>query len=234
MFFRMFKIILSVFLITIFTINAYAVDISPAQWKMLKKGEVVKWLEPVKGTEVKKGVAIGIVNASPEDIWAVLHQNNDFKAFMPRTIESILVDPSAIPGAVALKFDHNTPDPKALIKYLRQHRAEKMTGTTGYFFSLLNMPWPLVNRWYIIKLEDFVTSGRWFQHWTMVMGNVKTNNGSWELVPLDKGRTLVTYTLFTDPGGSVPDFLINLGTNVTLPGVIEAVRKRVKEEFSKK
>lgn len=211
----------------------YAGTITPDQWAVLKKGEIIKWLEAVKGTEVKKGVAIGIVDAPAEQVWRVIHQNNDFVHFMPRMLESILVDPAAIDQAKALKFDYNTGDPQELIQFLKKHRVDKMTDTTGYFFSLLSIPWPATNRWYIIKLEDFVTSGRRYQHWTLVIGNLKTNDGSWELIPLDNDRTLVTYTVFSDPGGLIPDWIINVGTNQTLPDVIKSVRKRVKKEVSK-
>ncbi len=211
----------------------YPATITPDQWAVLKKGEIIKWLEAVKGTEVKKGVAIGIVDAPAEQVWRVIHQNNDFVHFMPRMLESILVDPAAIDQAKALKFDYNTGDPQELIQFLKKHRVDKMTDTTGYFFSLLSIPWPATNRWYIIKLEDFVTSGRRYQHWTLVIGNLKTNDGSWELIPLDNDRTLVTYTVFSDPGGLIPDWIINVGTNQTLPDVIKSVRKRVKKEVSK-
>lgn len=213
--------------------HTYAANITPDQWAVLKKGEIIKWLEAVKGTEVKKGVAIGIVDAPAEQVWKVIHQNNDFVHFMPRMLESILVDPAAIDRAKALKFDYNTGDPHELIQFLKKHRVDKMTDTTGYFFSLLSLPWPATNRWYIIKLEDFVTSGRWYQHWSLVIGNLKTNDGSWELIPLDNDRTLVTYTVFSDPGGLIPDWIINVGTNQTLPDVIKSIRKRVKAEVSK-
>lgn len=209
---------------------SYAVNITPEQWSRLKEGEIIKWLDNIKGTEVKKGVAIGIVNAPPERVWKVIHENNDFTHFMPRMLESILISPSVLPEAESLKFDHDTGDPKQLISLLKKHRVPGFTGTTGYFFAVLSVPWPATNRWYILKLEDVVTSDRWFQHWSMVMGNLKTNDGSWELTPLDNGRTLATYTVFADPGGLIPDWIINLGTTQTLPDVIRSLRKRVKEE----
>ena len=230
------RMIKSIMIIGIVALSApaHASAITPDQWSIIKDGGIVKQLESVKGTEVKEGVAIGIVDAPPQQVWNVIHENNDFVHFMPRMLESILVNPDAIAKAKALKFDYNTGDPKELVHFLKKHRVDKMTGTTGYFFSLLNVPWPATNRWYIIKLDDFVTSGRWYQHWSLVLGNLKTNDGSWELVPLDNNRTLVTYTVFSDPGGEIPDWIINIGTKQTLPGVIEALRKRVKKEFGKK
>ncbi|MCL4557657.1 MAG: hypothetical protein M1491_03360 [Deltaproteobacteria bacterium] len=227
---KILKIVLIVGAVSLST-SSYAVNITPDQWATLKDGGVVKWLQNIKGTEVKKGVAIGIVNAPPDRVWKVIHENNDFIHFMPRMLESILISPSVLPEAESLKFDRATGDPKELISLLKKHRVRGFTGTTGYFFAVLSVPWPATNRWYIIKLEDVVTPDRWFQHWGMVMGNLKTNNGSWELTPLDNNRTLATYTVFADPGGLIPDWIINLGTTQTLPDVIKSLRKRVKEEL---
>ncbi len=236
------KSITIAFMLLILSASAYALNLTPQltptltndQWAILKKGEIIKRLEAMKGTEVKKGIAMGIVDAVVQDVWAVIHENNDFVHFMPSTLESILIDPSAVEEAKALKFDRATGDPKELIQFLKMHRAEKMTGTTGYFFSLLDVPWPATNRWYILKLVDLVTKDQWYQHFTLVMGNLKTTEGSWELIPLENDKTLTIYTVFSDPGGLIPDWVINIGTLQTLPEVIQGVRKRVKEEFWKK
>jgi len=213
--------------------TAHAVNITPEQWAVLKKGGIVKWLKATKGTEIKKGVVIGIINAPPPQVWTVVHENNNFSKFMPRMFISILVDPSVIEEAKSLKFDRDTGDPKPLIAFLKKHRAAKMTDTTGYFFAIIDTPWPATNRWYIIKLKDSVTKNRWFQHWNLIIGNLKINDGSWELLPFDNDKTLAIYTSLVDPGGMIPNFIINIGTNQTLPDLIRAVRKRVKKEFGK-
>ena len=62
---------------------------------------------------------------------------------------------------------------------------------------------------------------------------VKLNEGSWLAEPLDGGRhTRLTYTLLTDPGGLIPDFVFNLSNTVAIPELFDAVRKRSAEAVS--
>ena len=56
---------------------------------------------------------------------------------------------------------------------------------------------------------------------------IKLNEGSWLAEPLNGGRhTRLTYTLLTDPGGLIPDFVFNLSNTVAIPELFDAVRKR--------
>jgi ribosome-associated toxin RatA of RatAB toxin-antitoxin module len=62
---------------------------------------------------------------------------------------------------------------------------------------------------------------------------VKLNEGSWLAEPLDDSRhTRLTYTLLTDPGGFIPDFVFNLSNTVAIPELFDAVRKRSAEAVS--
>jgi len=56
---------------------------------------------------------------------------------------------------------------------------------------------------------------------------IKVNTGSWTLTPIDCGRrTLATYQLLTDPGGSIPTFIANKANTKALPELFARVRKR--------
>jgi hypothetical protein len=62
---------------------------------------------------------------------------------------------------------------------------------------------------------------------------IKLNEGSWLVEPVDDGRhTRLTYTLLTDPGGLIPDFVFNLSNTVAIPELFDAVRKRSTEAAS--
>ena len=64
---------------------------------------------------------------------------------------------------------------------------------------------------------------------------VKLNEGSWLAEPLDGGRrTRLTYTLLTDPGGLIPDFVFDLSNTVAIPELFDAVRKRSAEAVSRR
>ena len=56
---------------------------------------------------------------------------------------------------------------------------------------------------------------------------LKVNTGSWTMEPIDGGkRTLATYQLLTDPGGSIPTFIANKANTKALPELFSRVRKR--------
>ena len=56
---------------------------------------------------------------------------------------------------------------------------------------------------------------------------LKVNTGSWTMEPIDGGkRTMATYQLLTDPGGSIPTFIANKANTKALPELFSRVRKR--------
>lgn len=61
---------------------------------------------------------------------------------------------------------------------------------------------------------------------------ISLNQGSWHIEPADADRqqTRLTYRVLVDPGGAIPAFVANLSGTVAVPGLLEAVRKRLSEE----
>lgn len=90
-----------------------------------------------------------------------------------------------------------------------------------YYYSLVEMPWPISNRDFIAHLkvtQDAVTKVVTIDAPCVAdMVRVKpkivriTNSkGKWVLSPLNSDQVKVVYTLHADPGGSIPAWLINL------------------------
>lgn len=207
----------------------YDLNLTDYQVEEIKMGEIVKVFESVPGTGIKNALAVSVIDAPIQRVWAVIHDHNSFKDFMPNMKETILFDPSVLKQALDLKFDHSTADPEILIDFLKKHQVNEMINASGYFFNLLNMPWPLKNLWYIIKLTDIKENDKWQHKWEMVAGNMKSDRGSWTLAPCSGNQTVVVYIAFADPGIIVPDPFINLATNVVLPGILRAVKRRIKK-----
>lgn len=62
---------------------------------------------------------------------------------------------------------------------------------------------------------------------------VRLNEGSWRGEPLDGGKhTRLTYTLLTNPGGLIPDFVLDLSNTIAIPELFDSVRKRSLKEMS--
>jgi ribosome-associated toxin RatA of RatAB toxin-antitoxin module len=106
-----------------------------------------------------------------------------------------------------------------------------------YFYSEIKAPM-VSKRYFGLKVvtEENVDGqqGTYYNSWSLdpeKKSNLYLSSGSWKLVPYGPGgkKTLTFYTVITDPGGSIPDFLKNKSTEVAIPGVYEAITKRAAE-----
>jgi len=57
---------------------------------------------------------------------------------------------------------------------------------------------------------------------------VQVVDGSWEILPKGKRHSLVTYHVFTDPGGSIPNFIINMANKKGVSRAVLALRDRTR------
>ncbi len=173
----------------------------------LDHGEILVHLSDVAGSAVKKATAIAVIDAAPDRVSRVLTDYESFPEFMPycRTV----------------RIDEKDED-GARVRYE------------------LDFPWPIGDRHYVLELKSGSESRGeltvFVNTWAYVpdSGNINDTYGSWEVFPEGSDRSLVRYTVFTDPGGRVPGWAANVATNVAVPGVIEGVRTRVKETLKEK
>lgn len=59
-------------------------------------------------------------------------------------------------------------------------------------------------------------------------GNVKAQRGSWTLEAVNGGKTRATLRLFTDPGGSAPDWAMDRATGKSLVWIFDGLRQQVR------
>jgi len=67
--------------------------------------------------------------------------------------------------------------------------------------------------------------------WEYIEGDIKDTYGSWKFFPYGAGKTLAVYRVFTDPGMPIPQFILNILTKGSLPDVLRAVKKGVREKM---
>jgi hypothetical protein len=160
------------------------------------------------GSEVKEVKALGMIDAPPEAVWKVLRDYPKYKERMPYTEVATVV-------------------------------ATEDGGKVTYFYSKIAAPF-VAKRDYTLKIVDESDwkEGKGFLKSSWVMApdkgpapadgvvRLKINDGFWLLEPKDGGKkTHATYYLFTDPGGSVPKFLVNQANSGAVPDVFRAIRK---------
>ncbi len=186
--------------------EASLATLSDAERNTIVGGKPVALLEDIPESAVKIGKGIGIIPYPPEVVWQVLNDYSNYKEFMPFTKES-------------------TVD------------LVRSGGDVVYFYSELSFP--LINdRYYSLKItsEENVDGQRrtYFITWTLdpeKSSNLYLNSGSWKLLPYggQGDRTLAFYTVITDPGGTIPNFLKNKSTAVGIPSVFTAITTRARD-----
>lgn len=162
--------------------------------------------------EKKNGVqemkAEGVIDAPPEKVWKALRDYENYKKTMPYTDVSRIV-------------------------------AREGGDKVIWFYSVVNAPF-VDKRDYVIKLVDESKweDGKGFLKVSWTADNAKApkkpedvvrvniNDGYWRLEPRDGGKkTFAVYYVYTDPGGSIPRWLVNKANSSAVPDVFEAVRK---------
>jgi len=90
-----------------------------------------------------------------------------------------------------------------------------------YYYSEVNMPWPVANRDFvahltvnqnpatkIVEIDGPAVAGMVPQKKGIV--RIDHSMGKWTIVPIDPNHIKVEYTLHTEPGGSLPAWMVNM------------------------
>jgi carbon monoxide dehydrogenase subunit G len=199
----------------------------------LAAGQIITHVSQVPGSAAaRRGEVIGVVDASPEKVWQVVIDANNFEKFLPRMIRSKLVRSDELKTILQVR-PKKASEAEALLGLSPPDIAHFRTPGgkyTGYFYGHVEVPWPVGNRWYIVKVQwDETQAARHIYtcSWSFIIGSLRENKGEWKVEPFGENRTLLTYQVVTDPGAFAPKFLVDNFTNKTLPQVITGVRRRV-------
>ncbi len=200
--------------------------------------------DPVEGT--------GSVN-SPGPDWTEAYHKNGLVIFTKDIAEGrrviavseVEVPPEAVFN-VLVDFEHY----REFMPYVKESEVLSRTGDNEVVTYARIAPPFISERDYPLKVRltrkaaagDTRKDGTFKVEWTALseakpevegVVRIKLNEGSWVGEPLDDGRhTRLTYTLLTDPGGLIPDFVFNLSNTVAIPELFDAVRKRSTEAVS--
>jgi len=214
------------FLVGLWSCSARRHDFSKERiHDVLREGRVVTKVEKMPGCDTRVGEVIGVVDAPRERVWEVISDYNEQKHFMPNLLESFLIRPEAL----EIVKKGSARDLRRMEEQLRQYRTDEVDQREVYVYSVGDFPWPMSDRGYILKIARDPQG--YTAHATMVVGEMKVNEDFWELEPYggDASKTLVKYRVLLDAGVAVPGFAVKMALNSTLPEVIEALRRRVKD-----
>jgi hypothetical protein len=161
---------------------------SESPWSLARERDgIAVHTRPVEGSGIREFRGTALVAASPEAIRAVLRDADRFKDWFPNTSESRLL---------------------------------ARDGNVSYQYSVLDTPWPVQDRDNVFRSETTIdpATGRVSIRVTAApdyhpeqQGRVRVRRalGQWLLEPAGAGKTRVTFTMHLEPGGGVPEWMIN-------------------------
>ena len=84
---------------------------------------------------------------------------------------------------------------------------------------------------YSLSLKSNIRSLPYSVTWDFIEGDIKDTSGSWSIDMEEKGSrySLVHYSVRTEPGGFVPDWVTNKLSSGSIPDMITAIRKRAED-----
>jgi hypothetical protein len=174
-----------------------------------RSGELVIFTKDVE--KGRKIVAVAEVEAPPEVVFNVVNDFDHYPDFMPYVIESRILSRQGDSEVVA--YNRIAPPFVTQRDYpLRFRMVRGSPANSGVYRT----------EWTAQPDAEPEVSG---------VVRIRLNEGSWVAEPIGGGiHTRLTYTLLTNPGGMIPDFVANMSNTVAIPKLFKAVMKRSVEK----
>jgi hypothetical protein len=187
------------------------------RWQLAAEPDGVKvYRRDREGTEVKEMKAIGLIDASPKEVWDVVRDLENYPKQMPYTAEAKVLNRTENDKEVLFYSRLNTPlvaerDYIILLKDESDWKDGK-----GFY----KVSWTAAE-----KEKDTLVPEK------KDVVRVRLNDGYWLLEPREDGKkTFATYYVYTAPGGTIPTFIVNQANGMAVPKVFDAIKKTVKDK----
>jgi hypothetical protein len=165
--------------------------------------------------EGRRIVATAEVEARPEIVFEVLSDFEHYPDFMPYVKESRILSREG--NSEVITYARVAPPFVSERDYLLRVRMAPGAASNSGVFKI---------EWEAVPEMQPEVDG---------VVRIKLNEGSWLVAPLDGGaRTSLTYTLLTNPGGLIPDFVANMSNTIAIPELFKSVGKRSIQEANAK
>ncbi|MGZ5552746.1 MAG: START domain-containing protein [Chthoniobacterales bacterium] len=162
-----------------------------------------------EGSAIKEFRGVGLIEASPDIVFAVIDDGESYARFMPYTAEVRVLKREK---NSAVMYQRLTLPLISDRDYTIVAKHETSSGANG---PIHHMHWTAAN-----DLGPAPKSG---------IVRVNLCEGSWLLEPSGSNATRATYLIYTDSGGALPAFIANNGSRIAIRKLFEAVRKQVKD-----
>jgi hypothetical protein len=200
-------------MLTALTLVALCADPSDTGWKEAAKEDgVTVYSREKEGSSVKEMRAIGLIDGTPQAVWAAIRDYTNYTKTMPYTEESRVI--SVEDGGKVTYFYSVVNAPLVDRRDYTLKIVDDSDWQDGKGF--MRTTWTAAPDKGPAEKDGLV--------------RVKINDGYWKLEARDGGKkTFTTYYVYTDPGGSVPKWAANKGNSIAVPNVFASIRKVIEK-----
>lgn len=190
------------------------------------------------------GLSILHLQAQTGDGWVFKNEKDGVKVYYKKTsdvheIKLVTSVKSSLSGIIQL-FNEVEHYGEWGYKISEAKLLKRVNDREFYYYSKLDFPWPLNDRDLILHTKVYqdsttrrVTSKSYskpdYLPETGDAVRIKTTTTQWTLVPGTGGWVYVEYYINSDPGGSIPDWLVNMAIDVGPRETIKNMRKILQE-----
>lgn len=199
-----------------------AADPGGTGWKEAAKEDgVTIYARDKEGSNIREMKAQGLIDAAPTEVWKALRDYPNYTKTMPYTEVSKVIATEGEKDANGAKVTYFYSVVNAPVVDRRDYvirLVDESNWKDGKGF--LKVTWSAVDRKDVPEKSDYV--------------RVKINDGMWLLEPREDGKkTFATYYVYTDPGGSVPNWIANRANSTAVPNVFKAIKDTVQKNRQK-
>jgi hypothetical protein len=173
--------------------------------------DLTTYTRPRKGSALLECKGVGLIDAAPIVVKRVIDDTAEYPKFMPYVVETRTL---SITDDTRIGYQRLAPpfvgDRDYTVRVKREAKPGRSGGTV------------YCNRWEAANdLGPAEQKG---------VTRVKITEGSWLLEPAPGGKTLATYSIYSDSGGGIPAMLLNKANKTAIPKLFDAVRKQTELE----
>jgi hypothetical protein len=182
----LYKLFVALFVLTVVTNSASA----QTDWKLSSNKEGIKvYTSLVPGSKIKAIKVVSTLDATPSELVAMVMDIKNSPQWVYHTKSAVLV--------------------------------KQISPSELYYYSEVNLPWPVANRDFVahltatqdpdtkvVTIAGPVVQGLVPEKKGIV--RIAHSNGRWTITPTGNGQIDVEYSIFVDPGGDLPSWLVNM------------------------
>lgn len=181
---------------------------SASPWETVVEGDLTVKKRSVAGSAVREYLVETVMDAKVGDIEEALCDATRFPAFMPHVAETRILETASRTERVYTRVEPPVGGSRDYVAevVVLERASEDGTGTFR-------------QKWH--ALPDAVPERDGVKR-------IRVNEGSWHISSTAEGHSKVVYRFRVDPGGWVPEFVIDLANRKTIPETLRAVEQEAK------